>query len=115
MTFRRKSALATALGVVTLASGTVASAGTGVSPARGATRSALVHAFVVQDGSSVGISGEYVGGSRPMLGVVCQKTPDAGTVRFLFKSSGRSWRFLFSTRTTSIGSSLERRLEQACR
>lgn len=115
MTLPRKSALAAALGVATLASGAVANAGAGVTPARGATRSALVHAFIVQDGSSAGVNAEYVGGSSPMLGVVCQKTPDAGTVRFLFRSSGRSWHFLFSTRATSKGSSLQRRLEQACR
>jgi hypothetical protein len=86
----------------------------GVRPARGSTRSSLVHAFVVQDGSSAGISGAYVAGSRPTLGVVCQKTPDRGTVRFLFSRSGRSWRYLFSTGGTRSGSAVERQLEHAC-
>jgi hypothetical protein len=86
----------------------------GVRPARGSTRSSLLHAFVVQDGSSAGVSGEYVGGSKPLLGVVCQRTPDRGTVRFLFRRSGRSWRYLFSTAGTGRGSAIERRLEHAC-
>ena len=85
-----------------------------VKPARGATRTSLVRAFVAQDGSSVGLTGEYVTRSRPQLGVVCQKTPDAGLVRFLFKRSGGSWRYLFSTNGTRRGTSLERRLERAC-
>ncbi|HWE09220.1 MAG TPA: hypothetical protein VG325_07690 [Solirubrobacteraceae bacterium] len=86
-----------------------------VTPARGSTRSSLVHAFVVQDGTSVGISGVYVGGSKPVLGVVCQRTPDRGTVRFLFSRSGRSWRYLFSTGGSGRGSAVQRRLEHACR
>ncbi|HET8978092.1 MAG TPA: hypothetical protein VFN87_08030 [Solirubrobacteraceae bacterium] len=115
MTLPRRSTLAAAVTAAGLAAAGTASAAGGVSPARGSTRSALVHAFVVQDGSSAGVRGTYVAGSRPQLGVVCQKTPDAGTVRFLFRRSGRSWRFLFSTRGTRAGGSVDRRLEQACR
>ncbi len=96
-----------------LAPGAAVAAGT-VVPARGATRASLVHAFVVQDGSSAGIRGVYVSRSRPPLGVVCQRTPDAGTVRFLFRSSGRSWRFAFSTTGRRRGGALAQQLERAC-
>ena len=115
MTLPSRSALVAAVGAATLAAATTAAAAGGVSPARGSTRSALVHAFVVQDGSSAGIHGTYVARSHPQTGVVCQQTPDAGTVRFLFRRAGRSWRFLFSSRGTRTGTSLDRALERACR
>ncbi|HET9104693.1 MAG TPA: hypothetical protein VFN55_15175 [Solirubrobacteraceae bacterium] len=83
----------------------------GVSPARGATRTALIGAFVRQDGSNTGIKGVFVSGTS---GVVCQKTPDAGLVRFVFHRSG-AWRFAFSTRGTHRGNATQRRLESACR
>ncbi len=111
---RRAWLIGVTAGVAVLAPGAAALAAGGVVPARGATRASLVHAFVVQDGSSAGLGGTYVSRSRPVLGVVCQKTPDAGTVRFLFRSSGRSWRFLFSTTGRRQGASLERQLERAC-
>ncbi|MGA9859203.1 MAG: hypothetical protein WBQ18_15165 [Solirubrobacteraceae bacterium] len=82
-----------------------------VSPAHGSTRSALIHAFTVQDGSSQGISGVYVSGSA---GIVCQRTPDAGLVRFLFRHAGRSWHFAFSSHGTAQGTATQRRLERAC-
>jgi hypothetical protein len=112
----RSSMSAVALGatVAALTSGAPALAAGPVRPARGATRASLVHAFVVQDGSSVGITGTFVARSRPVLGVVCQRTPDAGTVRFVFRSAGRSWRFVLSTRATNRGTGVERALERAC-
>jgi len=84
----------------------------GPAKARGSTRAALVRAFVVQDGTSVGIYGVYASGSA---GVVCQKTPDAGKIRLLFSGSGVSWRYAFTTRSTHRGTSTQRRLEAACR
>jgi hypothetical protein len=91
-----------------------AAASTHVVPARGATRAALRHAFVVQDGSAVGITGEYVTSARPKRGVVCQRTPDGRLARFLFGSAGGSWRFLLTTTTSSTGNSVDRALERAC-
>ncbi|HWC87951.1 MAG TPA: hypothetical protein VG388_15565 [Solirubrobacteraceae bacterium] len=84
----------------------------GVTPAHGSTRSALVHAFTTQDGTSQGIVGVYVSRSS---GVVCQRTPDAGLVRFLFGHAGSSWRYAFSTRGTARGTATQRALERACR
>jgi hypothetical protein len=110
----RRLTLVAAVAASTLVFAAAAIAAGGVTPARGSTRSSLVHAFVVQDGSSVGITGVYVAGSRPVLGVVCQKTPDRGTVRFLFRRSGRSWRYLFATGGAGTGSAVDRRLEHAC-
>jgi hypothetical protein len=83
----------------------------GVTSARGSTRSALIDAFAAQDGTSQGISGVYVSGSA---GIVCQRTADAGLVRFLFRHAGRSWRFAFSSRRTGQGTTTQRRLERAC-
>ena len=106
----RQLALSAVLTAATLAA--PADAAASVVPARGATHLALRRAFIRQDGSSVGITGEFVGRSA---GVVCQRTPDAGLVRFLFSRSGGSWHFLFSTRGTRTGPSAERALERACR
>jgi hypothetical protein len=100
--------------IATLASSAVA-ATTRVVPAHGATRAALRHAFVVQDGSTTGVTGEYVTQARPQLGVVCQKTPDGRLARFLFRSSGASWRFVLTTTGSRSGNSSERALERACR
>ncbi|MEA2197923.1 MAG: hypothetical protein QOJ25_1974 [Solirubrobacteraceae bacterium] len=83
----------------------------GVTAAHGATRSALVHAFVTQDGTSQGIVGVYVAGSAA---VVCQRTPDAGLLRFLFRHAGSSWHYVFSARSTAKGTATQRRLERAC-
>jgi hypothetical protein len=82
-----------------------------VTRAHGSTRSALVRAFTVQDGSSQGISGVYVSGAA---GVVCRRTPDAGLVRFLFRHTGGAWHYVFSTRRTAKGTATQRRLERAC-
>ncbi len=111
----RSSLVAAAVGMATLTAGAPALAAVHVTPARGATRASLVHAFVAQDGSSVGITGAYVARTRPALGVVCQRTPDAGMVRFVFQRGGRSWRYVLSTRATNRGSAVERVLEKACR
>jgi hypothetical protein len=91
------------------ASGALAAGG--VTPARGSTRSALVHAFTAQDGTSRGISGVYVSGSA---GILCQRTPDAGLVRFLFRHASGSWHFTFSSHGTARGTATQRRLERAC-
>jgi hypothetical protein len=82
-----------------------------VTPARGPTRSALVHAFTAQDGTSQGISGVYVSGSA---GIVCQRTPDAGLVRFLFRHASGAWKFAFSSHGTAHGTATQRRLARAC-
>jgi hypothetical protein len=82
-----------------------------VTPARGSARSALVRAFTAQDGTSRGISGVYVSGSA---GIVCQRTPDAGLVRFLFGHARGAWRFAFLSHGTARGTATQRRLERAC-
>ena len=83
-----------------------------ITPARGATRAALVRALTTQDGTSRGISGVYVLGSA---GIVCQRTPDAGLVRFLFRHINGSWKFAFSDRGTARGTGTQRQLERTCR
>lgn len=112
--FRRRTtgavALVAAAGItLTAASGALAAGR--VTPARGPARSALVRAFTAQDGTSRGISGVYVSGSA---GIVCQRTPDAGLVRFLFRHTGGSWTFAFSDNGTARGSGTQRKLERAC-
>jgi hypothetical protein len=105
----RLAAVAAVAAVSISASGALAAGR--ATPARGATRSAIVHAFVRQDGTSQGIVGVYLSGSE---GIVCQHTPDAGLLRFLFRHSGSSWRYAFSTRGTTKGTATERTLERAC-
>jgi hypothetical protein len=114
MSHPRRIAILAATGIAAMASTAAAVASAPVTPARGATRASLIHAFVVQDGSNAGISGAYVTGSRPVLGVVCQKTPDGRLARFVFRSSGRSWRFVLETTGSSTGNSAQRALERAC-
>lgn len=106
----RLAVVATVAGLSLIpASGALAAGG--VTPARGSTRSALVHAFTTQDGTSQGIVGVYLSGSA---GVVCQRTPDAGLVRFLFRHANGSWHYAFSTRGTTKGTVTQRQLERAC-
>jgi|NGEPerStandDraft_6_1074524.scaffolds.fasta_scaffold65569_2 hypothetical protein len=105
-----RAAMATVAVVVSLPAST-ALAAAGVVRAQGATRTALVRAFIVQDGTSRGISGVYVSGAA---GVVCQRTPDAGLVRFVFRHTRGSWRFALSTRGSLQGTLTQRRLEHAC-
>jgi hypothetical protein len=114
MSHPRRISVFAATGIATLASTAAAVASARITPARGATRAALVHAFVVQDGSNMGISGAYVTRSMPKLGIVCQRTPDGRLARFLFRSSGGTWRFVLSTTGSRTGSSSERALERAC-
>src|ERR1039458_7078190 len=81
-TLRRRTArlaAVAAVAAVTFLPASAALAAGSVTPAGGPTRSALVHAFTAQDGTSQSISGVYVSGSA---GIVCQRTPDAGLVRF---------------------------------
>jgi len=47
-------------------------------------------------------------------GIVCQRTPDARLVRFLFRHTGGSWKFAFSGHETARGTGTQRQLERAC-
>lgn len=106
----RLAAVAAAAAVTCLSAPAALAAGS-VTPARGPIRSALVQAFIAQGGSSRGITGVYVSGSA---GIVCQRTPDAGLVRFLFRHANGSWKFAFSSRGTAHGTAIQRRLARAC-
>lgn len=113
-TLRRRStrlvAVAAAAAVTSLSAPAALAAGS-VTLARGQIRSALVRAFTAQDGTSQGISGVYVSGSA---GIVCQRTPDAGLVRFVFRHASGSWKFAFSSHGTAHGTAIQRRLARAC-
>jgi hypothetical protein len=104
-------AVLAAVAAITFIAASGALAAGGVTPAHGSTRSALVRAFTAQDGTSQGISGVYVSRSA---GIVCQRTPDAGRVRFLFRHTGGSWHFVFSTHGVAQGTATQRGLERAC-
>jgi hypothetical protein len=106
----RLVAVAAAAAVICLSASAALAAGR-VTPARGSIRSALVHAFIAQDGTSQGINGVYVSGSA---GIVCQHTPDAGLVRFVFRHVSGSWKFAFSSHGTAHGTAIQRRLARAC-
>jgi hypothetical protein len=112
-TLRRRIAClaAVAAAAVTSLLASAALAAGSVTSARGSTRSALVDAFTAQDGTSQGITGVFVSGSA---GIVCQRTPDAGLMRFLFRHAGGSWRFAFSSHSTADGTATQRRLARAC-
>jgi hypothetical protein len=114
MIHRRRIPLLVAVGIAAFASAAEA-APPRVVPARGATRASLRHAFVVQDGSAQGITGEYVTSTGPRLGVVCQRTPDGRLARFVFRGSGRSWRYVLTSTGSRTGNGSDRALERACR
>lgn len=112
--FRRRTNSAAALvaaAVITFTAASGALAAGRVTPARGSTRSALIRTFEAQAGTSRGVSGVYVLGSA---GIVCQRTPDAGLVGFLFRHTGSSWKFAFSGHGTAQGTGTQRQLERAC-
>lgn len=107
--FGRSAALA--LSVAFLGAGSAVAAG-GVRSATHAERARLIAALVAQDGSSAGVHGVYVSRRGSALGVVCVRTPDSGTRSFVFRRSGRSWRYV--TTGPRRGSAQDRGLEGAC-
>jgi hypothetical protein len=85
-----------------------------VTAARGTTRSGIVHAFAAYDGNAAGVRAVYVARSDARLAVVCEHTPDAGAVAFIFRESGRSWRFVTRGSGPPAPTRVERQLESAC-
>ncbi len=79
-----------------------------------AQRSAILKALVKQDGTTAGLFGVYLANADHRLAAACQQTPDAGKVAFLFRSSGRSWRFVLSSQSAHASAAAERALERAC-
>jgi hypothetical protein len=79
-----------------------------------AQRSALLRALVKQDGSTSGVKAVYVANADHRLAAVCRSTPDAGRVAFLFRASGRSWRYVLSSASANASSPPEATLERAC-
>jgi hypothetical protein len=83
-------------------------------PATRSERSAIVGAFTANDGNSSEVHGVYVSRSNSSLAVVCVRTPEAGVQAYVFGRSRHAWRYLTSGAVGRVGSSSDRRLEQAC-
>lgn len=107
-----------AVGVASLIGSLLAPAGALAAPAvraaGDADHAALIAALVRQDGSSVGVTATYLSRSTPSLAVVCQRTPDAGKVAYVFKRSGRRWTYVTNSRNGRPRSATQRVLEGAC-
>ncbi len=89
-------------------------AATGVRAPSRAARAAILRAMVRADGSTAGVTAVYLASADHRLAGVCQRTPDAGNVAFLFRASGRSWRFVLESAAANAHVRAERTLERAC-
>jgi hypothetical protein len=107
------SVAATVAAVLALAGGAAAAPAGVHAPSRSA-RSAILRALVRQDGTTAGVTAVYVANVDHRLSAVCVSTPDAGRVAFLFRASGRAWRYLLETGAARTGTRAERTLERAC-
>lgn len=105
------------LSVIVLAAtflGNAFAASSGARPAGRSERSAIVSAFTASDGNSSEVRGVYVSRSNSSLAVVCARTPEAGTLAYVFHHVQRSWRYVTSGRVGRAGNAVDRSLEQAC-
>jgi hypothetical protein len=91
-----------------------AGAASPVTAARGTTRTAIVRAFAAYDGNAAGVRAVYLARTDAHLAVVCEQTPDAGSVAFIFGESGHSWRYVTRGSGPPAPTHLERQLESAC-
>ena len=101
------------LGAALAASG-AAGAVSGVHAPTRAQRAAILRALVKQDGTTAGVSSVYLADADHRLAGVCQRTPDAGRVAFLFRASGRSWRYVLNSQSANAPNRAELTLERAC-
>jgi hypothetical protein len=93
----------------------VADAFVGVHTATAAQRAAILRAFVKEDGTTVGVRAVFVANADHHYAAVCVKTPDAGRVGWVFKGSGRSWRYITNSNPGSaVTNPAEARLTGAC-
>jgi hypothetical protein len=102
-----------ALGLALAASG-AAGAVSGVHAPTRAQRAAILRALVKQDGTTAGVTSVYLANADHRLAGVCQRTPDAGKVAFLFRASGRSWRYVLNSQAPNASNRARLTLERAC-
>lgn len=86
----------------------------GARPATKSERSAIIAAFTASDGNATEVHGVFVSRSNAGLAVVCTRTPEAGTLSYVFHRAGRAWRYLTSGPVGKTGNSAQRALERAC-
>lgn len=102
-----------AAGLLGLGSATAVAVSGVRAPSR-AVRAAILRAMVSADGTTAGVTAVYLATADRRLAGVCQRTPDAGKVAFLFRASGRSWRFVLESGAVNAHVRAERTLERAC-
>ena len=112
---RRRALLVAVVAAGLLSLGSAAAvAATGVRAPSRAVRAAILRAMVRADGTTAGVTAVYLASADRRLAGVCQHTPDAGNVAFLFRASGRSWRFVRESGAVNAHVHAERTLERAC-
>ncbi len=114
---RRLPAAAAIVGLAAaLAAGASGAAGavTGVHAPTSAQRAGILRALVKQDGTTAGVTSVYLANADHRLAGVCQRTPDAGKVAFLFRASGKSWRYVLNSQAANASNRAELTLERAC-
>ncbi len=85
--------------------------------ARSATRSeraAILSVYAREDGNASRVRGVYVSRANGSLAVACARTPEAGTLAYVFARSHGHWRYATSGRPGHAGNAAERKLELAC-
>jgi hypothetical protein len=85
--------------------------------ARSAThseRAAILSAYAREDGNPSRVHGVYVSRANASLAVACARTPEAGTLAYIFARSHGRWRYATSGKPGHAGNAADRRLELAC-
>lgn len=109
--------IVTALAVAAFYAPVVVWASSSAADARSATRSeraAVLSVYAREDGNASRVRGVYVSRANSSLAVACARTPEAGTLAYVFARSHGHWRYATSGRPGHAGNTAERRLELAC-
>jgi hypothetical protein len=108
--------VATSLAVAVFYAPVVASASSSADarPATRSERAAILSAYAREDGNASRVRGVYVSRANASLAVACARTPEAGTLAYVFALAHRRWRYATSGKPGHAGNAADRRLELAC-
>lgn len=109
--------IATALLAVAVFCAPVVAWASSAADARPATRSeraAILSVYAREDGNASRVHGVYISRANASLAVACARTPEAGTLAYVFARSHGHWRYATSGRPGHAGNPVERKLELAC-
>ena len=112
---RRRWAVAiVAVAVIPSAHSAFASTGANARPATRAERAAVDAVFAREDGSASMVRSVFVSRANSALAVACVRTPEAGTLAYVYTRSRGRWHYATSGRPARAGNVADRQLERAC-